>query len=80
MSLKDRYKHMESNEYQAIATSLDPRFKQRVLSSLSSAALAKQMLLAAHEQLEMEKINDTSSKCARLNQYTQDNTSASVVS
>ena len=70
-SLKDRYKHMESNEYYAIATLLDPRFKQRVFSSSSSAALAKQMLLAAHEQLEMEGINDTSSKRARLDD-TQD--------
>ena len=26
--LKDRYKHMESNEYYAITTLLDPRFKQ----------------------------------------------------
>ena len=29
-SLKDRYRHMESNEYYSLATLLDPRFKQRV--------------------------------------------------
>ena len=51
-SLKERYRHMESNEYYAIATLLDPRFKQKVFSSSSSAALAKQMLIAAHEALE----------------------------
>ena len=72
-SLKDRYIHMESNEYYAIATLLDPRFKQRVFSSSSSAALAKQMLIAEHEQLEMEQLqmegtSDISSKRARLDQ------------
>ena len=72
-SLKDRYKHMESNEYYAIATLLDPRFKQRVFSSSSSAALAKQMLIAEHEQLEMEVTSDFSPKRARLD---QDDTSA----
>ena len=74
--LKDCYKHMDSNEYYAITTLLDPKFKQRVFSSSSSAALAKQMLLAAHEQLEMEGINDTSSKRARLDD-TQDDISVS---
>ena len=29
-SLKDRYRHMESNKYYSLATLLDPRFKQRV--------------------------------------------------
>ena len=74
-SLKDRYcnRHMESNEYYAIATLLDTRFKQRVFSSSSSAALAKQMLIAEHEQLEMEQLqmegtSDISSKRARLDQ------------
>ena len=55
-SLKDCYRHMESNEYYAIATLLDPRFKQRVFSSSSSAVLAKQMLIAEHKQLEMEQL------------------------
>ena len=64
---------MESNEYYAIATLLDPRFKQRVFSSSSSAALAKQMLIAEHEQLEMEVTSDFSPKRARLD---QDDTSA----
>ena len=51
-SLRERYREMESNEYYAIATLLDPRFKQKVFSFSSSAALAKQMLIAAHERLE----------------------------
>ena len=46
-SLREHYRLMESNEYYAIATLLDPRFKQRVFSS--SAALAKQMIIAVHE-------------------------------
>ena len=77
-SLKDCYKHMKSNESYTIATSLDPRFKQRVFSSSSSAAFAKQMLLTAHEQLEMEGISDTSSKHTRLDEDSQDDTSASA--
>lgn len=75
-SLKDRYKHMESNEYYALATLLDPRFKQRVFSSSSSAALAKQMLIAAHEELEMEGIDDISSNRAKLEQPSQNDTNA----
>ena len=55
-SLKERYKHMESNKYYAIATLLDPRFKQEVFSLSSSAALAKQMLMVAHEALEEEEL------------------------
>ena len=62
---------MESNEYYSLATLLDPRFKQRVFSSSSSAALAKQMLIAAHEELEMERISDISSKRVRLDQPEQ---------
>ena len=62
-SLKDHYRHMESNKYYSLATLLDPRFKQRVFSSSSLAALAKQILIAAHEELEMERISDMSSKC-----------------
>ena len=54
-SLKECYRHIESNEYYAIATLLDPRFKQKVFSSSTSAALAKQMLIAAHEALEGEE-------------------------
>lgn len=54
-SLKERYRDMESNEHYAIATLLDPRFKQKVFSSSASAALAKQMLIAAHEALEEEE-------------------------
>ena len=74
-SLKDQ---MESNEYYSLATLLDTRFKQRVLSSSSSAALAKQMLTAAHEELEMERISDMSSKRVRLEQpeQSQDDTNS----
>ena len=39
-SLRERYRQMEPNEFYAIATSLDPRFKQKVFSCSSSAALA----------------------------------------
>ena len=53
--LKEHYKHMESNEYYAIATLLDPRFKQEVFLLSSSAALAKQMLMVAHKALEKEE-------------------------
>ena len=62
-SLKDHYRYMESNKYYSLATLLDPRFKQIVFSLSSSAALAKQILIAAHEELEMERISDMSSKC-----------------
>ena len=74
-SLKDQ---MESNEYYSLATLLDTRFKQRVLSSSSSAALAKQMLTTAHEELEMERISDMSSKRVRLEQpeQSQDDTNS----
>jgi len=61
-SLKECYRHMESNEYYAIATLRDPQFKQKVFSS---AALAKQMLIAAHEALEDEE-KDCIPKCPRL--------------
>lgn len=77
-SLKDFYKHTESNEYYAIATLLDPRLKQGIFSSLSSAVLAKQMLIAAHEELEMKETTDVFSKCARLDQETQEETDANV--
>ncbi len=53
-SLKHRYENMESNEYFAIATLLDPRFKLRVFSSTSSGALAKQMLISSYETLESQ--------------------------
>ena len=62
-SLKERYRHMESNEHYAIATLLDPQFKQKVFSSSASAAVAKQMLIVAHEALEEE---DSIPKCPRL--------------
>ena len=50
-SLKDQ---IESNEYYSLTTLLDPRLKQRVFSLSSSAALAKLMLIAVHEELEMK--------------------------
>ena len=52
-SLKDQ---IESNEYYSLTTLLDARLKQRVFSSSSSAALAKQLRIVAHEELEMKKI------------------------
>ena len=67
-SLRKRYRLMESNEYYAIATLLDPRFKQRVFSSSSSAALAKRMLIASHERMEDHEEQSCTivTKCARL--------------
>ena len=67
-SLRERYRQMESNEFYAIATLLDPRFKQKVFSCSSSAALAKQMLIAAHERLEDvdEESPTTTTKRARV--------------
>ena len=53
-SLKHRYENMESNEYFAIATLLDPIFKLRVFSSTSSGALAKPMLISSYETLESQ--------------------------
>ena len=47
-SLKQRYSDMESNEYYAVATLMDPRFKQRVFSSSSSGAKGKQMLIFSY--------------------------------
>jgi len=64
-SLKERYRHMESNGYYAIATLLDPRLKQKVFSSSSSAALAKQMLIAAHDALQ-ETEEDSAPKHPRI--------------
>ena len=46
-----------------------------MFTSSPSAALAKQMLITEHEQLEMEGTSDFSPKCARL--Y-QDDTSVSA--
>jgi len=63
-SLKECYRHMELNEHYAIATLLDPRFKQKEFLSSASAALAKQMLIVAHETLEEEE--DCIPKCPRL--------------
>ena len=47
-SLKQRYSDMESNEYYAVATLMDPRFKQRVFSSSSSGSKGKQMLIFSY--------------------------------
>ena len=67
-SLREWYRQMESNEFYAIATVLDPRFKQKMFSCLSSAALAKQILIAAHERLEDldEQSPTTATKSARV--------------
>ena len=64
-SLREHYRQMESNEYYSIAT---PRLKQRMLSSSSLAALAKQMLIAAQKRLEdqEEESCTNATKCARL--------------
>jgi len=64
-SLKECYRYMESNEYYAVATLLDPWFKQKVFSSSAAAALAKQMFTAAHEALEDEE-EDCTPKFQRL--------------
>jgi len=59
---------MECNEFYAIVTLLVPRFKQKVFSCSSSAALAKQMLIAVHERLEDldEESPTTTTKHARV--------------
>ena len=43
------------NKFYALATLLDPRFKQRVFSSATSAALAKQMLISEYEPFSSEQ-------------------------
>ena len=40
---------MESNKYFAVATVLDPRFKDKVFSTMSSGMIAKQMLTCLYE-------------------------------
>ena len=70
-SLKSRYNNIESNKYYALATLLDPRFKQQVFSSPSAAALAKQMLISSFEELEVACLSTPgtqsfSPKCIRL--------------
>ena len=70
-SLKHRYENMESNEYYAIATLLDPRFKLRVFSSTSSGALAKQMLISSYETLESQDDSDPPSP-KRMREQSED--------
>jgi len=55
-------------EYYAIAL-LDPRFKQKVFSSSSSAAVAKLMFIAEHEALE-ETEEDSTPKSPRIDPNT----------
>ena len=43
-SLKTRYAAVEENEYLAIATTLDPRFKDKYFSGPSERAAARQLL------------------------------------
>ena len=52
-----RYKGMESNEYFALATLLDPRLKQRVFSSTSSGAYVRQMLISSYETLDSQEFH-----------------------
>ena len=67
-SLRQQYRQMESNEFYAIATLLDPRFKKSVFFCSSSAVLAKQILIAANERLEDldKKSSTTTTKRARV--------------
>ena len=48
---------MESNEYFALATLLDPRLKQRVFSSTSSGAYVRQMLISSYETLDSQEFH-----------------------
>ena len=48
-SLKHHYQNMESNKYFAVATVLDPRFKDKVFSSMSFGMIAKQMLTSLYK-------------------------------
>lgn len=61
VSLHARFADIESNKLYVMATILDPRFKQRVFSTASSAALAKQMLISEYEALSLSVVTDTSS-------------------
>ena len=61
VSLHARFADMESNKLYVMATILDPRFKQRVFSTASSAALAEQILISEYEALSLSVVTDTSS-------------------
>ena len=69
---------MESNEYYAVATLLDPRFKQRMCSSSTSVAPAKQMLTVAYKRFEDQEEESATNvtKHARLDQNDSSSTTA----
>ena len=66
-SLSSRYSDVETNKFYCLATILDPRFKLRVFSSSTSAALAKQMLISEYEQFQAsnEYNGDTDAPAAK---------------
>jgi len=69
VSLQTRYSDVESNKFFALATLLDPRFKQRVFSSATSAAMAKQMLISEYESFTSEQdLEPPTSKHPRVQQ------------
>ena len=55
ISLQTHYNDVESNKFFALATVLDPWFKQKVFSSATSAAMAKQMLISEYESFSSEQ-------------------------
>jgi len=77
-SLVHRYEGMESKEYFALTTLLDSRFKQRVFSSTSSGAYARQMLIASYETLDsQENSNPPSPK--RLREESEESRPSSLL-
>ena len=55
VSLQTCCNDVESNKFFALATVLDPQFKQKVFSSAASAAMAKQMLISEYESFSSEQ-------------------------
>ena len=69
VSLQTRYSDVESNKFFALATLLDPRFKQRGFSSATSAAMAKQMLISEYESFTSDQdLEPPASKHPRVQQ------------
>ena len=67
VSLQTRYSDVECNKFFALATMLDPSFKQRVFSSAASAAMAKNILISEYESITSEQdLDPPTSKCQRV--------------
>ena len=83
-SLNSRYSHVETNKFYCLSTILDPRFKLRVFSSSTTAALAKQMLISEYEQFQVSQASnatnaDTDPPAAKRSPQSTSQESSSVL-